>query len=523
MTMFQNRRAFLGGAGAGGLVLAAGRPALAEANFRTSPFTLGVAAGDPAANGFVIWTRLAPEPLLPGGGMPAAPVAVHWQVAADERFSLIVREGRATARPELGHAVHVEVEGLSPSRPYFYRFRVKDHESLAGRARTAPQASDDVQELRFAVAGCQHYENGLFTAHRHLADENLDFVFCYGDYIYEGGETNAATNISWDGEFEKPRSHLGREIYSLDEYRRRYALYKMDPDLQAAHAAAAWFVVWDDHEFDNNWVSAYDQDGVPPDVFALRKQAAMQAFYEHMPLRRSAFPAGSAMQLYRRAEWGTLANLNFLDTRQYRSDQPCDDVWNATCPAVDAQQAELLGKAQEAWLYQSLDRTPARWKVLAQQVMMMDLDRDPGPALGYNLDSWAGYRTPRNRLLRRVRDHGIGDLVVLTGDEHQNFAGEIHLDGQHMDDPPIATEFVATSIASGGDGTDQTVDGRGVQDANPQLKFNNSQRGYVVCDVTAKRWQAEFRVVDKVSIPGGLLSTRKKLAVEAGDARIHAA
>jgi alkaline phosphatase D len=498
------------------------REALAQPVFRVYPFQLGVAAGDPQPDGFVIWTRLAPEPLEIGYGMPGEPLEVQWEVAADGRFQNIVRNGAAIARPELGHSVHVEVAGLEPARPYWYRFIAGKERSLHGRAKTTPLAGSELERVRFGVAGCQHYEQGYFTGFRKLAAEpDLDFVFHYGDYIYEYRGERLANGGT--GPIETIRQHDEGEVYSLDDYRRRYAQYKMDADLQAAHAAAAWFTTWDDHEIDNNWVGDLDQDGTPPEIFRLRRQAAAQAYYENMPLRARSFPVGPALQLYRRASYGRLLDLNLLDTRQYRTDQPCGDEWAATCAGVEARQAQVLGAAQEKWLLDSLSGSRARWKVLGQQIMMMDLDRAPGEPRGYNLDSWAGYDVPRDRLLRHVRDRRIDNLVVLTGDEHQNFAGELHLDGARPEGRPIATEFVATSISSGGDGLDQRPDMADIQRANPQLKFNNAQRGYLVCDVTPERWQAEFKVLDKVSDRAGAMSTRATLAVAAGDPRVVAA
>jgi alkaline phosphatase D len=488
--------------------------------FAEYPFQLGIAAGDPTSDGFVIWTRLAPRPLEPGYGMPSAPVPVKWEIATDRGFSNVAQRGEAIARPELGHAVHVEVTGLEPGRDYFYRFTAGAERTPSGRAKTAPAVGASVAQARFGVLGCQAYEQGFYTAHRRAAAEDLDFVYCYGDYIYEGRGNRTYTGSG--GTIENPRQHLGGEVYSLDDYRRRYAQYKLDTDLQASHAATAWYVTWDDHEIANNWVSDID-DGVPPEVFRLRRQAAAQAYYEHMPLRRSAFPRGAEMQLYRHSTWGDLLDLNFLDTRQYRSDQPCDDAWGTTCAGVSARDADVLGQAQEAWLYRNLDQSQAHWKVLAQQIMVMDLDRREGPEPGYNLDSWAGYSIPRQRLLDRLRERRIGNTIVLTGDEHQNYAGELYRDSRNPEGAPIASEFVATSISSSGDGQDQRADGRRYLADNPFLKFNNAQRGYVVCDVTPERWQTEFKVLDKVSERGGTLSTRAKFAVASGDARVVAA
>ena len=488
--------------------------ALAQVPFRTYPFQLGVASGDPAPDGFVIWTRLAPEPFEIGYGMPTAPVAVEWEVSDTAGMRNVVAKGTAIAPPELGHAVHVEVGGLQPGRDYWYRFTVGKERSIVGRARTTPAPGAALDRVRFAVAGCQHYEAGYYTAYRRLAEDNPDFVFCYGDYIYEGRGNRTSNGAG--GPTENVRQHFGGEIYSLDDYRRRYAQYKMDTDLQAAHAAAPWFTVWDDHETDNNWVGDLDQDGTDPKIFNLRRQAAVQAYYENMPLRASSFPVGTSLQIYRRAAYGQLLNLNLMDTRQFRTDQPCGDKYAATCAEIGAPKAEVIGQAQEKWLMDGLTGSKATWNVLAQQIMMMDLDRDQAPGVAVNPDSWAGYRIPRARLLRKIKDAKVGNVVVLTGDEHQNFAGDLYVDGTKNESAPIASEFVVTSISSGGDGVDQRPDMAKVQAGNPQLKFNNSQRGYAICDVTPKAYVTEFKVLDAISRRDGKLSTRAKWALEAG-------
>ncbi len=513
-----NRRHALKAFGASavtGLALMSGAGAIAAPVFRTYPFQLGVASGEPAADGFVIWTRLAPEPFEIGHGMPAAPVEVRWQVSSDDRFREVVASGTAIARLELGHSVHVELAGLEPNRPYWYRFFCGDERSAWGRARTTPALGQPIDKVRFAVAGCQNYEDGYFTAHRYLADEEADFIYCYGDYIYEGRGRRLRNGAG--GPFDIVRPHFGQEIYSIEDYRRRYAQYKMDADLQAAHASAPWFVTWDDHEIDNNWAAETDQDGTPQYPFQLRQQMAMQAYYENMPLRASSMPLGNRMQLFRQAQYGTLLDLNILDTRQYRSDQPCDDRWGVVgCEAIRDPAAEMLGPVQEAWLKEKLQGSKARWQVLAQQVMVMDLDRKPGEGVAENLDSWAGYRSPRARMLDAIKDAGLDSAVILTGDEHQNYAGECHIDGQRPEARPIATEFVGTSISSRGDGEDQRADTAAIQRENECLKWFNSQRGYVMCEVTPDLWKTDFKVLDKVSTKGGTLSLRKTMTVDHG-------
>lgn len=508
-----SRRALIGGIAAAPFI----QPSsfFAQLPFADYPFTLGVASGDPAPDGFVIWTRLAPQPLEPHGGMPMARVVVGWEVAADDRFKEIVASGDATAWPELAHTVHVEVAGLRPGRPYWYRFRAGDEKSYAGQARTLPAAGSAVDKVRFAVAGCQHYEAGYYTAYRHMSAENVDFVYHFGDYIYE----YSSGFVLDERRLPIPpvRRHGMREPFSLDDYRRFYALYKLDADLQAAHAAAPWIVTYDDHEVRNNWVGEIDQDGTPPEIFLFRRAAALQAWYEHMPIRRRSMPRGNEIDITRRLAWGDLARIHALDTRQFRSDQPCDDGFKPACPGIDARDASVLGAAQERWLADGLRAGKARWNVIAQQIMMMKLDRrrdfDTEAAPIFNVDSWAGYSQPRERMLELFGGQPDGSVIVLTGDEHQNFAGELK-----RGDKIVAAEFVGTSICSGGDGQDFRPGNKRIMASNSELRGTNDQRGYLLCEATPEAWKTSWRVLDRVTAPGGTISTRATWVVEAGKA-----
>ncbi len=514
-----SRRLLLKGLAASGLALASG-PALAQRLwtnpvFKADPFSLGIASGDPAADGFVIWTRLAPEPLAEHGGMPMRAVEVAWEVANDEGMRQIVQSGSGLARPELGHAVHVEVAGLAPDRAYFYRFSCGGVQSQVGRGRTFPPVGAAVTRMDFGVLGCQRYEDGFFTAFRHAAQERFDFIFHYGDYIYE-----YRTIRPGDRQLPVARVMPGEpdEIYALGDYRRRYALYKLDADLQAAHASAPWLVSFDDHEVDNNWAGLVSEEqGVPPEIFALRRAAAFQAWYEHMPLRRSAVPNGPNIQAYRRFRYGDLAQIEMLDTRQFRSDQPCGDGWQSHCADALKSENTMLGAAQEAWLNEGLRTSRARWNVLAQQVMMMRLDREADPgASSVHMDKWDGAVAARQRLFDSLSEARIANAVVLTGDIHQNWAGELKA---NFDDPVskgVGVEFVATSISSGGDGAVMNRSGETRLRKNPHLRYFNDQRGYVSHSVTNERWQADYRVLDRVTTAGAPVTTAASFVVEAG-------
>lgn len=500
-----------------GLPLLGGSPVRAQ--FKTNPFTLGVASGEPAADGFVIWTRLAPEPLNPRGGMPITPVPVTWEVSADSEVRHLIRSGTATARAEVGHSLHVEIEGLEPEREYFYRFRAGDAESLIGRVRTLPTPCSDTAQLKFAAAGCQHWEGGFYTAWRRIAEENFDFVFHYGDYIYEFGRSltefgnRPAVRVMPEGFFT---------CVNLVDYRRRYALYKTDPDLQAAHASCAFLPSFDDHELANNWAADTDPRSTPPEEFLFRRAAAFQAWYEHMPVRRRMLPRGPDLLAYRHLPFGKLADVAVLDTRQHRSKQPCGDGIKANCAEADATTRTMLGNSQEEWLAGLLRSSTATWQVLAQQVLFSQFDWRSFPwsrtsdAGAGNMDAWDGARSARQRVLNVVRERSGMNPVVLTGDVHKGIALEIKDDWRNASSRCLGVEFVSTSISSGGDGSASLANHDALFADNPHLKFIGDERGYTRHIVTPKHWTADFRVVERVTTQGAPVVTRKSLVVEAG-------
>ncbi|ROT31365.1 alkaline phosphatase [Micromonospora sp. HM5-17] len=469
------------------------------------PFRLGVASGDPEPDGVVLWTRLAPDALAEDGrgGMPPRRYGVRWEVAEDEAMRRIVRSGIATATPELGHSVHVEVHGLRPGREYWYRFRAGGHDSPVGRTKTAPEPWSR-SALSFAFASCQNFPNGHYVAYRHMAQQDLDLVLHLGDYIYEGGVDAKAgvRNMSLS-----PAHNA--EILTLAQYRLRYSLYKSDPDLQAAHAAAPWAVTLDDHDVENNWAGERSTNGLSPENLLRRRAAAFRALYENQPLRASSLPRATDLRLYRTLRYGQLATFHVLDTRQYRDRQ---DLRRRTDP-----QRSLLGFEQERWLLDQLGRSTATWDVLAQQVMMMRRIGRPGAGFEtLDEDAWDGYEASRDRLLRGLVERRVANPVVLTGDVHANFAGNLK---KNFDDPDSATvgvELVGTSISSGGNGTDLDNTGRDYLAANPHLMFHNKQRGYVRCQVTAEQWRADFLVADRVSTADGTVTVRKSFVVQAG-------
>ncbi|HVI99455.1 MAG TPA: alkaline phosphatase D family protein [Sphingomonas sp.] len=485
-------------------------PALAAPKFLDDPFALGVAAGDPTPDGFVIWTRLAPKPLDPHGGMPAKAVLVGWEIAEDNGFHRIVRSGHALARPELAHSVHVEIAGLGSHRRYWYRFVVDGIVSDTGTARTAPAAGAAVDRLRMAVAGCQHYERGLFTAWRHISEEaDLDLVYHYGDYIYDGKTASLAAAKK----APLVRLHNSDEIYSLDDYRQRYALYKADPDLKAAHAAAAFVSTFDDHEVVNDWGGDLDADTTPAATFLLRRAAAMQAWYEHSPVRMAQFPHHGSPRPYRRLDFGRLMRLHVLDKRSYRSIRLCEKPGNGNCVDTRDAPGTMLGGAQERWLDDGL--TPAfDWNLLGLGGLVMPFDRSAQKVPSNGYDNWTGYPDARERLVQTIRQRGK-NVVITGGDSHMFFIGNVPSRPGDLESPPAAPEFHGTSISSiSTNGMPIGPDPR--RSTNPHISMIHDQRGYLTFDIAPKRWHTDLRVVDQVFVLGGKVSTLARYVVEPG-------
>ena len=503
------RRNFLLGAAAGTVALGLGACSSDETNlteatdstaapptvapFDRTPFTLGVASGDPDSGSVVLWTRLALEPLA-GGGMQGD-VPVQWEVATDDSFDDIVASGTEPAIPRYGHSVHVIADGLEPATRYRYRFQAGAQTSAVGMTRTAPADDAPPDTWKLGVASCQDYQDGFYNAWRDVAATDLDLMIFLGDYIYEYGPAPLGPTVN--------RQHNSDEITDLVGYRNRYALYKGDPLLQAAHARCPWVVVWDDHEVENNYADSTPEDPGETAGFEERRAAAYQAWWEHQPVRFGP-PADGELTIYRALRWGTLANLIMLDTRQYRTDQACgDQVLQLTTPAcaeVTAPGRTLLGTEQETWLFEQLDGSDTAWNVIGNQVVMTDLR--VGPVV-LNFDQWDGYPEARQRLLGHLDSEGITNCVVLTGDIHLGGVGDLNLETA-SGAKTVATEFVGTSISSGG------LIPESLEDTARSLLtdvkyFNARQRGWLRCEVTATEWTAEYRVVQDNHIDGSPL------------------
>jgi alkaline phosphatase D len=513
---FRRRRLLMAGAGLFGLnLLGRSTRLLAQPKFTTDPFSLGVASGDPASDGFVLWTRLAPDPLN-GGGMPDAAVEVEWAVADDEQFRKIVQGGTALAQPEWAHSVHVEVAGLQPRRWYWYRFRAGDAQSAIGRSQTLPAAGAKMDRLRFAFASCQHFEQGWYTAYRDMAAQDLDVVVHLGDYIYERHHRRNAV-----------RTHAVDDPRTLAEYRNHHAQYKTDPDLRAAHARFPWIVTWDDHDVQNDYADRYSEDNDPPDQFLLRRAAAYQAYYEHLPLRLRSRPVGPDALMYRHFAFGDLAGMLVTDDRQYRSDQPCakPGYWGGQvtldCDERRDPSRTMFGAEQERWLLQGLSDNRARWNILAQQLLMAQLDERRGDQRAWWTDGWDGYPAARARILEHLHAHDIRNCVVLGGDAHSFYACDLKPDFDDPKSPVVASEFTGTSITSDPGGPYEYF--KAMLPFNPHIKyFESSYRGYVRCEVTHKDWRTDFMAVDDVRDAGSAVRVLQRFAVEPGKPGVQA-
>jgi alkaline phosphatase D len=502
-----SRRHFLATSGALLTLTLADQRALAASN--GGYFSLGVASGAPRPDRVVLWTRLAPDPLS-GGGMAAQAASVRVRVARDPAFQDTIIDTQVTASPDWAHAVHYSAKGLEPGREYWYRFSYGGDESPVGRTRTADPKSG---EAKIALAYCQHYEAGYFAAYRDLAEWAPDCVIHTGDYIYEGGigTLGAVMREVGGGErrlFETVRQHNGPEIVTLWDYRNRYALYRSDPDLQAAHAAAPWIVAMDDHEIDNNWAGDTPQDPEKQTrtEFLVRKLAALKAYYEHMPLEAPPVIDGlsASLQMYGAYQFGP-ALVHLLDTRQFRSDQACGDGRKAYCETALDPARTMLGRKQEDWLQQGLKKSQAAHNVLATQVWFTPYRYTALPDEAVvNLDSWDGYPAARQALSGMLAKD-VSNPLFLTGDWHTAMASSIHETPFDTRSRKIGHELVGSSISSG---CPWARDMEQMRSANPHVAYlNGRQRGYLRTTFTQAACTAQFRVVEDAGRRNSPVST----------------
>jgi alkaline phosphatase D len=407
------------------------------------------------------------------------------------------------ALPANAHAVHVVADGLEAGRWYFYRFIAQGVSSPVGRTRTAPARTAAVPALRIAFGSCQHFEFGFYGAHRHIADEAPDLMIFLGDYIYEG-----------PGRAGRTRRHVGAEARSLAQYRNRYALYKVDPDLQRLHAAVPWLVTFDDHEVDNDY--AGDHPFTPEPDFLRRRAAAYRAFFEHMPLRPSARPQGAQMRVHARFDFGRLARIHVLDGRQHRSAQACRPLSRVgrECDERTRSRRTMLGAQQERWLREGIAATADRWNLIAQQTLMARAVRLRRGEPQFNTHTWDGYPAARRRLLRAIDEVGARSTVVLSGDAHRCVVSDLRVDFTRPRSPVVAAELCGPSLTSPGAPARQTA---ALPQDNSHIHFAESHhRGYVSVELAPHVCRARLRVLTDVADPNTAISTLARFEIRAG-------
>jgi len=491
----------------GGSMLLPLAPRLVKASdalrFKSDPFKLGVASGSSTPTGVVLWTRII------GDGLEQTAVPVRWEISTDEHMRKIEQRGVAYATAEWAHSIHVEVTALKPGHEYWYRFIAGEHASSVGRTRTLPAITARPERLRIAVACCQKFETGFFTSYPHMMNDNLDFIMHVGDYIYEYEVKPGLGSVRWDG---------SEEATTLEDYRARYALYRSDLDLQAAHAAHPWLVTWDDHEVANDYAgdTSYDQSG---EGFLARRAAAYRAYYEHMPLRRSAIPVGPNMRRYDAYKFGALAQVHMLDSRQHRSPLAClgegeSDGPGARCTALFAAARTKLGQQQEQWLSAELKQSRATWNVMAWGTPIAHVDLDPGPGVAYRRDSWDGYPAARQRFLDTLQEIHPNNPIVINGDIHAFQVANLNRQADDLQTPVIASEFTATSVTSQGV-SQRALDER--RKWNPNVLLSDAtRRGYLLMEFSRDRLQTDLVTVDTIKEREAKRGLTARYVVESG-------
>ena len=503
-------------AGASAFLNARGSRAATPVSFSGDPFKLGVASGDPTADGFVIWTRLAPEPFEADGGLGDQAVAVKWTLAADAGFKTVVRAGETTAHPERGHSVHIELTGLEPGRPYWYRFEAGGVRSPAGRGKTLPAAGAPLDRFRMAWASCQHFEQGYFTPYRDMVRWDPDLILHLGDYIYES---------SWGPQI---RRHGVLEARTLDEYRAHHAVYKLDPDLQAAHATTSWAFIWDDHEVENDYAAMVAANPAMQADFPARRAAAYQAYFENLPISRRSMLTRGEMRLYQQLIAGDLVQFVLLDTRQYRAPRPCVDPqrWRTgvkACAEIQDPSRTILGPDQEYWLNTTLTRGPTRWTSIVQPTLFGHLfQKTPQGEPGAYQDGWSAYPAARQEILDALVKRGKQDVVIVGGDMHAFIAADVRSDYAKPDSPVIATEFVTSSITTHSYNHDRINRLIAEEPGNHHIKFYDDRvHGWAGAEITPERWTIDMRAASSIWDRNPSFSNYKRYVVAYGKAGVQ--
>lgn len=497
------------------------------ATLSLAPFYHGVASGDPLADRVMIWTRVTPDTLN------NTAVEVGWRVATDPALTNVVASGVVSTNAERDYTVKVDVVGLNSNTTYYYGFSALEANSLTGRTKTTPTASES-NHLKFGVVSCSNFQAGYFNAYGQLAARNdLDAVIHLGDYIYEYPNFFYGSDSIWNDRVISPPT----EIIDLFDYRTRYATYRLDTHLIRLHQQHPIIAVWDDHESANDSYEggANNHDPVTEGPWETRKANARQAYFEWMPIRDN-----NDTIVYRTISYGDIADLMLLDTRLEGRNQQINDITN---PALYATERTILGADQREWFFNQLNSSTAKWKIVGQQVIFSTFNVGwAASALGQTyeetestfLDIWDGYPAERQRVIDHIVDNDIDNVVILTGDFHSSFAYDVAqppVDIEFIDIPGVGTfpthiptdydsltgagsvavEFATPSVTSANFDENASVELANAFEAqinqpilagggtfnlgnpNPHLKYVDLDRhGYFILDVKEDSVQADF-------------------------------
>jgi alkaline phosphatase D len=481
-------------------------------SFEKDPFSLGVASGSPTHNSIVLWTRLLSfNPMR--NPWSEIPIAVRWELSTQQDFAVVQHSGEVVALPQLAHSVHVEPEGLQSNQTYFYRFKVGAYQSPTGKTRTAPAKGTRVDALKFAVASCQRYHSGAFTAYAHMLRDDPELVLFLGDYIYEMG-----------AKVGEPRGSWAYAARTLNDYRTLYELAKSDAHLQAMHAACPWLTIWDDHEVLNDYAGGAVRAGETGRT-ARHMGWGYQAWYEHMPVPAKVLTQGvkgltelgAELRIYGTYEWGDLARFYLFDMRQYRSAHVDCGIAKGfkpdECSDWKNPQRSMLGANQERWLDAQLQTSTAfKWSLLAQTTVMSHYRLPVLGGLAWS-DCWDGYPVSRERLMNSLQANQTPNPIVFGGDIHQNWVSHVK-QGQYR-----VPEFVMTSLTTRSLGSATAQEMKAL---SPDCLYTDRhRRGYGLVNLKADAMQINLRSMEDVVKSDSPIETRNRFEVKAGSSYIH--
>ncbi|MFT6851250.1 MAG: alkaline phosphatase D [Sphingobacteriales bacterium] len=458
------------------------------------PFYHGVASGDPLSDGVIIWTRITPE------GQQET-FDVQWQVSNDINFKEIIENGAIQTDATKDFTVKVDVQNLSPFTYYYYRFINENDTSLIGRTKTSPVG--DQERVRFGVVSCSNFQAGFFNGYRRLAEKNdVDVILNLGDYLYEYAEGGYGYSE------EVGRGHEpDHEMVTLEDYRLRYSFYRLDPDLRRAHQLFPFITVWDDHESTNDsYKDGAQNHNEGEGDWGVRKVSSAQAYHEWLPIRTP--DKNNPLKIFRHLKYGNLLDLLMLDTRIWGREEQVSSTNDEEYSNPDR---TILGKDQLDWFLEELESSTANWKIIGQQVMLMQFYS--GPNAPFNFDAWDGYPGERAKILDFVQEKEIDNLVVLTGDIHTSWAADLNQDPFSPRNPVTQTgydpisgdgslgvEFVTPSITSDNfneitgtpPGSSQGLE-QSIKGYNQHIKMVElDDHGYLTLDITPEKVQAEW-------------------------------